>query len=437
MSAEPIRARPDMVAAALRLLASNQLASWLGQGLVSATNFIVLLMVARWGSVEDVGYYAIGFSILMLATVAQDALVTRPYAIQMFKHQAGPEAHAYGALVFGLSLSAAIAAALGLAAGAGHIWTDDRAMSAILLALALSVPLALWREFARRFSFAHLRMHQALAVDAAASLLLLTALGLLGLSGWLSASTALLSIGLAGGTAGLVWFLARHAAFRRVPGAVVETARRSWGFGKWLLASQVALQLQGYAAHWVTLLIAGAAVTGVYSACLSIVALANPFLFGLFNVLTPKFVRILKDQGEAGLRRAALKDAALVGAIMGGFAILVHAFGPQLMSLLFPSKDFAGGPEVLSVLALSSAVAALGAPATIALSAAERGRPIAFLAFAAFMLGTIVATVLLLRYGLIGAVWGILLTEALGTLARWALFLSGNRFSKETDHVHG
>lgn len=412
-----------------RFLFSNQFASWAGQGIVSATNFAILIILAHWARVEDVGFYALGYSILALAMVAQDSLVTRPYAIQMFKPPGGPEAHAYGTLV----VAALMAVATGLVlAGASVIMRmsgAEPALTGVVLMLAAAAPLALTREFARRFSFANLQMHQALVLDVAASALIVALLLALALTGRLDAPMAFAAIGGAGSLCALVWFMARRSFFRAMPGAVMQTARQSWAFGKWLLASQITLQVQGYAAHWITALVAGVAATGVYSACLSIVSLSNPFLFGLFNLLTPKFVRILRDEGPRGLRREAFRDALVIGAIMGAFTLVLYLGGGFLLADLFPGKDFAGGTDVLSILALSSAVSALGAPATIALSASERGRAIAALSFGACVFGSAVVWLLLPRWGLPGAAFGMLATECLGTLARWALFLSGHHSS--------
>ena len=430
MIAEPLAAKPSLSAALRRILASNQMASWAGQGLVSAANFVVLIVLARFAGAAELGYYAVAFSVLVIAIVTQDSLVTKPYAIQLFKPPGEPATHAYGALVFGFLISIAIALCLAAAGAVMHQLGSDAKLANLFLILAVVTPLALTRDFARRFSFAHMRMQQGFALDAAASAMLMILIALLAWRGMLNAGTALAAIGAAGAFSALGWFWFSHGYFTKNPGTTRQTARQSWSFGKWLLSSQIALQVQGYAAHWLTLLVAGATATGLYSACLSIVGLANPFLFGLFNMLTPKFVRVLKDEGEAGLRRAAFRDSLLIGVIMGGFALVLMASGSLIMRMLFPGEGFEGGTGVLSILALSSAVSALGAPATIALSVAERGRMIAGLSVGICIVGSLAVWLLLLQWGLTGAAIGILITELLGTMARWALFLSGNRITR-------
>lgn len=427
MTAELVEPAGRILTALRKLSASNQIASWAGQGLVSAVNFVVLVVLARFAGVAELGYYSVGFSIVVMAMVAQDSLVTRPYAIQMFKQPDGPAAHAYGTLVFGVLLSLLMSVGLGICGALMLALDFSTDLAGLCLVLAMITPLALARDFARRFSFANLRMREALVLDAGASFLLLMCLSLLAWQGMLSASTALAAIGVAGVLSAGCWLMSNRHAFQRVAGATRKAARQSWSLGKWLLSSQLFLQMQGYAVHWITLIVAGAAATGVYVACLSIVALSNPFLYGLFNAFTPQFVRTLKDHGRVALRRAAFRGALVIGAIMGAFALILGAGGGLLVPLLYPDLDFTGEGRVLFLLAIAAAIAALGAPATIALSALERGRAIAVLSIVICCAGAVTVWLLLLEWGLVGAAMGILATETLGTIARWSLFLFEGR----------
>ena len=165
----------------------------------------------------------------------------------------------------------------------------------LVIAVAMAIPPVLLREFGRRYSFAHLLTSQALIVDAAVTVSLIAILVGLAWAGHLKAFTAVLTLGFACGSCALTWLLFKRRAFDFDRKNAALTIRSSFELGKWLLLSQLALQMQGYATHWITMLAAGAVATGLYSACLSIVALANPFLFGYFNILTPRFVRVFKQ----------------------------------------------------------------------------------------------------------------------------------------------
>ena len=243
----------------------------------------------------------------------------------------------------------------------------------LVIAVAMAIPPVLLCEFGRRYSFAHLLTSQALIVDAAVTVSLIAILVGLAWAGHLKAFTAVLTLDFACGSCALTWLLFKRRAFDFDRKNAALTIRSSFELGKWLLLSQLALQMQGYATHWITMLAAGAVATGLYSACLSIVALANPFLFGYFNILTPRFVRVFKQGRAAALRRRAVADAVLLGAGMGIFTVAIWVFGGTIMGVLFPGEYYRSSTGLLTVLALSSAAGALGGPAVVALSVVERG----------------------------------------------------------------
>ena len=91
--------------------------------------------------------------------------------------------------------------------------------------------------------------------------------------------------------------------------------QKNWRLGKWLFAGQLIVQVESDAAFWLSLAVVGAAGTGIFAACASIIAFANPFISAFRNVLTPRFVRAWKKGGSAGLRAQAASDfgAVLLG----------------------------------------------------------------------------------------------------------------------------
>ena len=73
----------------------------------------------------------------------------------------------------------------------------------------------------------------------------------------------------------------------------------------------------------------------------------------------------------------------------------------------------------MAILAAAAAFSAIGAPAANALATAERGRPLAAISVASCLFGVGAATAGMWLNDLVGAAYGVLLTEALGCAARW------------------
>lgn len=407
-----------------RFLSPDQIFACADQAVVGGMSFLSLLMIGRWSNARELGTYAVAGSVLALFLAAQEALITRPYSIQLHRPAGRPAEHAFSSLLLSGLLSVIAVSALAGTAVALFLANAARELTEIALTLAGTVSFILLREFARRFAFAHLKCKQVLALDAAVALIHLLLLGVLVTTERLTAVTALAALGVSCGIIGLAWLWFGNLEFSVRSATLRATLRQTWDLGKWLFCGQLVVQAQGYMTYWLSMVIAGAATTGVYAACMSLVALVNPILYGFFNVLTPRSVRTFQNHGAGALRHEAVRHSLTLFALLSPFCLLVICFGESALQTLYPGNEYGGNGHVLSVLALSCLVAAIGVPASIALSTVERGR-----AVAAVMIGTAVLNVSLVwclmgDCGLLGAAYGVLIAEVFGSLARWSAFLA-------------
>lgn len=410
----------------LRLMAARSVSLFLGcadQAIVSLSSFAALVMVGRWTDPSQLGAYAVGLSVLALALAVQEALVSRPYTIHLHRPLGTTAEHAFNALILSLLLGALSTLVVGAAALLLSALHANRGLVDIAWALACAIPFVLLREFARRFAFAHLDVSMALKVDAAAAVLLVGALGALGWSGELSAASAIVAIGGASGLASLGWLYLAKARFAWSVRELIPASRRSWSIGKWFLSGQLAVQAQGYMMPWLALVLTGAAVTGVYAACASVVAFANPLIYGICNVLTPKYVGTLKSNDIVTLRRRVACDALLLTAAMAAFCVLVLVLGDRVMRLLYQGAEYAGHSDILVTLSVAALVAVAGIPASLALAAAEHARTYAAIKAAGAILTALLVSALLPKWGILGASYGVLVAEIVVSIGQWVAFL--------------
>ena len=402
---------------------ANHLAALADQAIVSGTSFAALIMLGRWTDANQLGAYATAVSLLALLLAAQESLITRPYTIQM-DHLSGAAEHAFSSLLLSVALSAAATCVLSAAALMLSAIDAHPSVAEITWALAGMTPFVLTREFARRFAFAHFKVFHVLLLDCAVAASNLVFLSWLSWTGSLSALTALTATGISCAIGSLGWLYVARREFAFRLGVLRTTLKASWGMGKWLLSGQIALQVQGYVAYWLTMVIAGAAITGIYAACMSIVSFANPMLFGLFNILTPKSVRAFRTEGGAGLRRQAALDALLLAALMSVFCVFVLLAGENVMGVVYPGAEYRGHGQILTVLALSALAGAIGAPASIALASAQHTRAVAGVMSFAAVLNVALVWALMTHWGFLGAAYAVLIAEAVGSLGRWIAFLA-------------
>ena len=405
------------------LKTKNQILGIADQLVVSATSFATMLIIARWTNASELGLYAVGISAIAILLTVQDSLITRPYSIQIFRPTGTPEEHSFSAFLLSLILSSLAVFAACAAALYFTFSGDSSDRTKLVLTFALVAPLVLTREFGRRYSFANLKMYRAFTIDTIAAICTLMPMIFLGWTGKLDAVAAIAGVGCGAGVSGVLWFLRRRKAFKFNSNSVLQILKQSWELGKWLLGSQLAMQVQSYVISWLCLFFLGATITGTYAACTSIVALANPFLFGFFNLMTPKSVHTLRNKGSVELRRQVLRDSAFLAGMMSCFTLLIYFFGVKLVALLYPGDEFANLGNVLTILTVASLFATVGAPAAIALQSAERGRAIASVSLCTCLAGSAVSWQLIAAFGLTGAAWGLLVTEMIGAIGRWWLFL--------------
>ena len=406
-----------------RLLTNSHILGWVDQAIVSATSLLILVVLGRWAGPHELGIYAIGFSIIALLMAAQDSLITRPYSIQLHTPSGSAAEHAFSAFILAVLLSAAAAIAIAMVALLASALGTTGDTIEFVLVLAAAIPFILMREFFRRCAFAHLAVAQALAVDLCVAVPTFVVIAALGEIGRLSASNVFAALGVVCGVTGIGWLYLLRDQFSVNWTQLRPVLRRSWEMGKWFLSSQVAIQVQGYATLWITLFLAGTIAAGVYTASTTIVAFANPLLFGYFNVLLPKLALTLKKEGVVSVRRQALLAASLLAGIMGVFTLAIFVFGGAVMQLLFQGEHYSGHGELLTVLALASLAGAVGVPASLALSAAGHAREVAGITAFTVALHVTLVAVLLPVWGLLGAAYGMLLAEAVGGAGRWIAFL--------------
>src|SRR5260370_38834338 len=150
-------------------------------------------------------------------------------------------------------------ASTALAMTADNIGPKLVAMIWVLTAVA---PFALVREFGRQFAFAHLRIGQALILDAAVATIQLAGLGWLGWTGRISGAAACTALGVACALVAIVWLCLAHRNFVIRREQISATMLRSWTIGEWLFATQITGSVQGYVAYWVLAAPAGSAASG-------------------------------------------------------------------------------------------------------------------------------------------------------------------------------
>jgi O-antigen/teichoic acid export membrane protein/thymidylate kinase len=401
----------------------------LDQAVVSGTSFVTTVLVGRWCGADELGVYSLGFTLLVAWVTVHESLIALPYTI--FRPRLPEEtqaAAARSALACTGVLSLVATAMMVVIAAILALTGALPALPAVITALALITPLALLREFGRRFAFAHLHMGEALVLDFTVAGVQLAGLAWLATTGNLSAVTAYMAVGVACGLAAAAWFANDRLSLRGPTDGrpfgrqVAEFARSAWKLGKWFFASQLTILVQAYFIHWLLAGVDGVAATGVYVACMQVIQFANPLLLGISNTLAPRTAHAFHAGGGPALRRVVFQTTVLLGVLMILFNAVILFLGDDTMEFLFHGEQYVGYQHAITVLGLGMLITALGMPASNAVAAIERPDLIFKTGLASVIVTVILVPCLVAGWGVTGAAYGFFAGCVVGSLGRWLAF---------------
>lgn len=387
------------------------------QIIISGCSMLTAVFVGRvWGK-QQLGLYVLVYSIIVVLLEIQNSFIGSPYTINTPKLGV-PQQRRYTGDALVLSISLASIASLGLLLAAASVQHSPpkRLLAPLLSAVACIITPFLVKEFARRACLAHLCTATMLALDAIVATVYLASLCVLYEHRNLPVQSVYWAMGIASAVATLVWGKLWRQRTVVTRGGPVETLRKTWSFGLWVLSGNLALVVSQQLYPWFIAAWKGVEATGVFAVSLALFALINPLMTAVGNYLGPATARAALN-GKESLMRSVVQASVLISAVVGLFCIIAVASGNYLIVMLYGSA-FRADSAVLAVLAGSVFIA----NSTLALGFGfwALGRPDINLkinivsAGSAVILGPVAVSI----YGLLGAAWGLLLGNAAVSLIR-------------------
>jgi O-antigen/teichoic acid export membrane protein len=343
------------------------------QAVVSGANFATTLIIGRLCLPEELGFYALGMSVVFGLLGVPRSLVWTPYT-NFRPRLPSRRASAYtaSALVHTL-LIAAIAslgsAALGLSL---YLFAPAFPLSVLFLVLAPVAGLMMLREYARQMCLASLQLGAVISLDVATAVVQAGGLILLARAGALSATRAYLVVAMACLTSFVIWWLHARPEPRVSPRRIWAHFAHNWRLSKWVLPAAVAVSVGEALYPWLLALLHDSAAVGVLSASLSVILLTNPLLIGVSNFCGPTIARAFAKGGTHRLWRATLLAMLAFSAVMMMFLGAVALWGRPLIEFLY-GPAYAGQDQVVFSLALPLPIKAAVIPLGFALLATGRG----------------------------------------------------------------
>jgi O-antigen/teichoic acid export membrane protein len=401
------------------------------QSIISLSNFLATLLLARTVSPTELGMYGVGFTSLRLVRSIQEGLTIQP--LNTFgAAQELPEFKRYATstsliqVILAL-LSAASAAVLGLLL----IRTGNDVAGPTIFALWHNF---LWwqlQEYVRRILYTRGAVRSAVINTLIANGVRLGLMfywlandqltGIAGLNAIAWGSLAALIPGL--------WQTRSYWTTAFDP--VLATLRKNWHFGKWIMG--------GVLANWVSVefypvLTAGMvsfAAAGAYRAIQNLVAPIHMLLRAIDTFLTPRAAKTFQVAGMSGLWRVLRLTYLLAGVPVFAILGISVLFPKQILELLY-GATYLEYSNAMVLMAIFYGLLFAYWPLQAAFKAIHLSRPIFIANGAAIMVMFTAGIWTILKWGVYGTIVGQILNALVVTAILWLTWINVFRHSKST-----
>jgi O-antigen/teichoic acid export membrane protein len=384
------------------------------QGLISGSNFLLGILLARWLVPEQYGAYALAFCLFLLLSFLYHSMLLEPMAVFSGSAYHKSLRGYLGALVWiHLAITALTVVCLGSAAGIAFLRGEGNGLPGALLGVTIASPCILLFWLARRAYYMELSPARAATGAFIYCVLLVSGLFLIYRRGLLSPLTAyeLMATG-ALVTAAYLFAHLRKVLSSEVPGPTAgEAWHRHWDYGRWALASSVATWIPYYMYYPLLSMWFGMAPAGQLRALMNLALPLEQSFTALSCLFLPYAARMYDQEGARGVSMITRRLTLLFVVGAGVYWAAMVPLKTQVFHLLYGGK-YLEVAYLIPLVALETTLWSAAFGPTIVLRAMEAPQLVFQARLAASALSLLVGVPLTFKYGLWGCVVGIVLTNA-------------------------
>ncbi len=390
----------------------------LDQGLISGSNFLIGILLARWLAPGAYGAYALAFSIFLFLSGFHSSLFLEPMSVfgpGQYKDRL--PAYVGKLLRLQLALTIGLALLLALAVAVFAHFANNGALPSALFGAALAIPWILSFWFCRRSVYLELRPALAVRSAAAYCLVVLLLLFLFEHLGWLSPFTAFLLQALASFAAGALLLVSIRPQVTSIdPDPSMRIIlKQHWKYGRWVVGMSFVSWLSGNAYYVLVAALLRMDDVAALRALQNFVVPMTQFITAVTLLLLPWASGQFGNQSGAAFKKSIRTISLLFVSGAAAYVACIMLFGRWLMETLYAGR-YVHVAYLLPLAVLPLLMAAASQGPGIALSAMQAPSKV-FWAYAVAAAITILVGVPLTYYrGLVGAMSAMVIS--------WSAFLA-------------
>jgi O-antigen/teichoic acid export membrane protein len=396
---------------------------------ISLSNFLATIILARNVDPTQLGVYGVGFVTLRLVRAFQDGLIVQPmnvFGAGMEQDEFKQYATNTSLFQIGLALISASVVAV-----SGWVLTELGNDTAGPTLFALWLPFLWWQmqEYLRRMLYTRGLVLNAVISSFIANGVRIAIMIYLVNQGTLSGVTGLEAIAWGSFVALFpsLWYTRHHWTRKLVN--LKGTWRRNWSFGRWLLGSTLT---NWVAVEFYPILTAGLvsfAAAGAYRALQNLVAPIHLLLRAVDTFLTPRAANLYEKNGQRALTHTLRSIYLALGIPVLGILIIAMLFPEQLLTLIYGDTYLAYSNGVV-LMALFYALMFAYWPLLSIFKAAQLSRPIFIANILAIISMFTIGIWAILRWGVYGTIVGQVVNALVINIVLWGFWISMRRSSR-------
>ena len=400
----------------------------LDQGLISGSNFLLAILLARWLSAEQYGAYALSFAIFVLFSFIQQGLFLEPMSVFGPSIYRNSQREYLGTLFWLQAALSGVALALAIFAVVTFLRHDTGLFQMALLGMAFSAPSVLLYWFSRRAFYLQLRPGR--AVGGAVLYCILLSLGVWSLLrfGLLSPFTAFLAMGVAALFTSVYQLRQlRPILFKgKKTTDFWDVGTRHWNYGRWAISGSLFIWIPWSVYYAVVAHFSGLAEVANLRALLNLALPVTQTLSAFTLLFLPHASHVSEQESWAGARGLALKITGFfaLGSLL--YWLPVCLFSAPLLQFLY-AGHYSQIARLVPWIALSSVLSGAALGPTIAFRAMRSPATVTFFYFISSAVALVIGIPATRLFGIPGAVTCIVLSNFVAVALGWTMLARKGR----------
>jgi O-antigen/teichoic acid export membrane protein len=311
------------------------------QGLISGSNFLISIWLARWLPPDQYGAYALAYQIFLVLALFYQTLIQEPmmvFGASVYRDSL----REYLGVVLRIHLRIALSAMLilGLSAWLVEQFAASHSLSGALAGVAFAAPWLLFFWLLRRVFYVQLKPQVGVSGALLYSVIILSGLLVVHRLGLVSPFSAFLLMAVGGLAVGYFLLVRLKPALKLGPRhpTLAELGHRHWTYGRWALATLLVSRIPSSAYYFLLGRFFGLGEVGAMKALFNLTLPAG-HVYASFGMLSlPHAARTHHQGGPAGVQRVAWKLALLYAGGAVAYWIPVVVFREPVLHFVYAGK---------------------------------------------------------------------------------------------------